>query len=61
MNYRDAIEFFLAGANAISIGTANLINPWVAREVIDGIKEYIKTKGYGSIKEIIGKVRIPSL
>lgn len=61
MDYKDAIEFFLAGASAISIGTANLINPLASKDIIDGIENYLKRKGYSSTKDIVGKVRIPSL
>ena len=57
MNYGDAIEFFLAGASAISVGTANFANPFVTAEITDGIEQYLVRKGYSSIKEIVGKVK----
>ena len=48
----DAIEFLLAGASAIQIGTANFVNPQITIEVIDGIKKYMETNGFDSIKQI---------
>ena len=51
---RDAIEFMLAGATAVAVGTANFINPHVAGNIITGIEDYLKRKGIGDVKEIIG-------
>ncbi len=53
-NTEDAIQFFLAGANAISIGTANFVNPEISMEILDGIEEYLLEKGYDDINEIVG-------
>ncbi len=50
----DAIEFILAGASAVQIGTANLINPKTAIEVIEGIKEYLIQSRIDCLKNIIG-------
>jgi len=61
MNYGDAVEFILAGANAISIGTGNLINPYTSLEVIEGLKEHMEKKKYSSIKDFIGRVKIPAI
>ncbi|KXG74297.1 dihydroorotate dehydrogenase [Thermotalea metallivorans] len=55
-NDQDAIEFLLAGASAISVGTANFINPYVTMEIYDGIADYLERKGYQSVKDIIGKL-----
>ena len=52
----DAIEFLLAGASAIQIGTANFIDPTVTIKVIDGINEYLDQNGFTSVKEIIGVI-----
>lgn len=60
MDDKDAIEFLLAGATAISIGTGNLINPTMSMEVLEGIEKHLEKKGYKTIEEIKGKVRIPS-
>ena len=58
MNYKDAVEFILAGASAIQIGTANFIDPCVTIKVIDGINNYLNRHGYASIKDIIGALDI---
>ena len=54
MNARDAIEFFMAGATAIEIGTANFVDPAVTLKVRDGINEWLDQHGYHSVYEIIG-------
>jgi len=53
-NAEDAIEFFLAGASAISVGTANFVNPEVTMEILAGIESYLVEKGYEDINEIVG-------
>ena len=50
----DAIEFLLAGASAIQIGTANFIDPSISEKVVDGIEDYLKRHGFNSVQEIIG-------
>jgi len=50
----DAIEFMMAGASAIAVGTANLINPRATIDVLEGIKSYIKFKKIRDIQEIVG-------
>ena len=50
----DAIEFLLAGASAIQIGTANFIDPSISEKVIDGIEDYLQRHGFSSVQEIIG-------
>lgn len=54
MNGRDAIEFMLAGANAVEIGTANFIDPAVTMKVIDFIEDYCDRHGVNDINEIVG-------
>lgn len=54
MNARDAVEFLLAGASAIEIGTANFIDPAVTVKVARGIDEYLERHGCRSVEEIIG-------
>ncbi len=44
-NADDAIEFFIAGADAVAVGTANFINPYVMPQIVDGIKSYVQQKG----------------
>jgi dihydroorotate dehydrogenase (NAD+) catalytic subunit len=52
----DAIEFFLAGASAIQVGTASFINPTVTTDILEGIKNYMNEKGFSDIREIIGYI-----
>ena len=54
MSATDAIEFLLAGASAIQIGTANFIDPTITMKVIDGIEEYLSANDFDSVKDIIG-------
>lgn len=56
MNATDAIEFMLAGASAIQIGTANFIDPAVTVKVIEGINAYLDENGFKSVKEIVGLI-----
>ena len=56
MNTSDAIEFMLAGASAIQIGTANFIDPAVTIKTIDGINEWLDKHGCASAKEIVGQL-----
>lgn len=58
MNATDAIEFFLAGATAIEIGTANFIDPSVTVKVAEGINDYLERHGFKSVKEIIGALKV---
>lgn len=53
-NATDAIEFMLAGASAVEIGTANFIDPTVAVKVARGIDDYLERHGFKSVKDIIG-------
>lgn len=52
----DAIEMILAGASAVSVGTANFHNPAVTMEVVDGIEAYMKQYGFASVSEMVGLV-----
>jgi len=54
MNSRDVIEFLLAGASAVAVGTANFINPGVTMEIIDELEEYLVENGYDSVQELVG-------
>ena len=56
MNARDAIEFFLAGASAIQLGTANFIDPAIGIKVIDGINDYMMRHGFNNMSDIVGKM-----
>ncbi len=52
----DAIEMILAGANAVSVGTANFHNPSVTMEIVDGIEAYMKRYGFATVEEMVGLV-----
>ena len=56
MNGRDALEFMLAGATAVEVGTANFINPAVTVEIVDYINDYCQRHGIDYINTIIGKI-----
>ena len=53
-NAVDAVEFLLAGASAVEIGTANFVDPTISAQVAQGIDEYLERHGFRSVKEIIG-------
>lgn len=53
----DALEFILAGATAVSVGTANFSNPYATTEVVAGIEDYMKRHKVEDIKELIGLVK----
>jgi len=54
VNHIDAIEFFMAGAKAVSIGTGNFVNPCLALELLEGIEKYMQEQGFSSIQELVG-------
>ena len=58
MNATDAIEFMLAGATAIELGTANFIDPAITVKVVDGINEYLDRHGFKSVQDIIGALEV---
>lgn len=58
-NATDAIEFLLAGATAIAVGTANFVNPAAAVHVADGIAAYLTQNGFSDVRQIIGAVQTP--
>lgn len=57
MNYEDAIEFMMAGATMVSVGTANFHNPYTTVEIVEGMKKFMQEKGIEDINEIIGCVK----
>jgi len=54
MNATDAIEFMLAGASAIQVGTANFIDPTVTMKIVDGIEDYMRRHGVSDVNDLIG-------
>jgi dihydroorotate dehydrogenase (NAD+) catalytic subunit len=58
MTAADALEFFIVGARAVQVGTANFVNPGVTMRIVEGIKAYMERQGIQSINDIIGSLRI---
>lgn len=54
----DAMEFMLAGASAVQVGTASFVNPRAVAEVIEGLAEYVREQGLRSVRELIGALRV---
>ncbi len=57
-NASDAVEYFLAGASAVQVGTAHFADPRASMRVVDGLADYLRRKQMGSIAELVGKVKI---
>ncbi|OUO53205.1 dihydroorotate dehydrogenase B catalytic subunit [Parabacteroides sp. An277] len=57
-NWKDAVEFLLAGATAIQIGTYNFIDPTVSLRVIQGLDDYCERHGFASVREVIGALEV---
>jgi dihydroorotate dehydrogenase (NAD+) catalytic subunit len=58
MSYSDALEFIIAGAAAVQVGTANFVNPSASLEIMEGIRKYCLEKGIDNINDIIGSLKI---
>lgn len=58
MNAQDAIEFIIAGATSVSIGTANFVNPHVTIDIIEGIEKYLIANEIKDINELVGSLKI---
>ncbi|MPN14872.1 Dihydroorotate dehydrogenase B (NAD(+)), catalytic subunit [bioreactor metagenome] len=57
MSAEDAIEFLLAGASAVSVGTANFVNPLAVVEIAEGIERYLGERGIENIADIVGMLK----
>ena len=57
MNATDAIEFMLAGASAIQVGTANFIDPSISEKIVDGMAEWCEQQGVQDISTIVGEIK----
>jgi len=55
---RDALEFLIAGARAVQVGTANFVNPLATLDIVEGIRRFCSEKGIENIKELIGSLNI---
>jgi dihydroorotate dehydrogenase (NAD+) catalytic subunit len=58
MDYRNALEFLMAGASAIQVGTANFVDPGASIKVIEGLRKFCKDRGLSSIEEIVGSLKV---
>lgn len=58
MDYRDALEFLIAGAQAVQVGTANFVNTRVTLDIIQGIRGFCKERGIENVNEIIGSLEL---
>jgi dihydroorotate dehydrogenase (NAD+) catalytic subunit len=61
LNASDAIEFMLAGASAVQVGTGNFLNPVATVEIISGLSSYMQKKHIQTVREIIGGMKIPNI
>ena len=55
-SWQDAVEFLLAGASAVAVGTANFVDPRTTMDIIDGLEGYLRERGLGNVRELVGKV-----
>ena len=56
MTYLDALEFILAGASAVQVGTASFIDPQISVKILEGIENYLVSKGFSDIREIVSYI-----
>ena len=56
--WEDAVEFFLAGASAVAVGTANFVDPSVTMKICDGLDDYLSCRHMESIRDLVGKVQL---
>lgn len=57
MTAEDAVEFMLAGASAVAVGTANFVDPTTTLRVVDGLEEYCRRRGLSAVSDLIGAVK----
>lgn len=58
MNATDALEFIIAGASAVAVGTANFVNPSTSLEVLDGIEAYLLKNNFKDVNELVGSLNV---
>ena len=56
MNHRDALEFLIAGAAAVQVGTANFVNPGATTAIIDALEDYLRAHGIADINDLVGSL-----
>lgn len=59
MQAEDALEFIIAGAGAVAVGTANFVNPTATMDILDGIEEYLISEGISDINQLVGSLTLP--
>ncbi|MPN19906.1 Dihydroorotate dehydrogenase B (NAD(+)), catalytic subunit [bioreactor metagenome] len=55
VSVQDAVEFLMAGARGIAIGTGTMIDPYTAPKIVEGLGQWLENHGYTGVSEIIGK------
>ena len=60
MDYKDALEFIIAGASAVQIGTANFIDPYAPVKILEGIRKHCIKKGITNINDLKGSLKVQS-
>ena len=58
MTAEDAVEFLLAGASAVAVGTANFVNPTAAQDIADGIDDYLVARNLTNVSQLVGQLKI---
>jgi len=61
MTANDALEFMIAGASAVQIGTANFVDPFIWSKLLDGIRAYMQRHGVERLADIVGTVHGPTV
>ncbi len=61
MNHRDALEFLIAGASAIQVGTANFVNPATTMAIIDGLEDYLQSHQINDVNDLIGSLQADAI
>lgn len=59
MTWKDAVEFMLAGASAIAVGTANFVHPTAALEILEGMEDYCHRHGFARVADLTGALQLP--
>jgi len=60
MNGRDALEFLIAGASAVQVGTANFVNPRATMDIIDEIRDFMQEQDIPQLNDLVGSLVLPS-
>jgi dihydroorotate dehydrogenase (NAD+) catalytic subunit len=58
MTAADALEFFVVGATAIQVGTANFVNPRATIDIIDGLEKFLSKRGIEKITDLVGTLKV---